>query len=409
MLNSFFFHDRINIIADQIGINGILSLLETVKSCGVNCVGINQHDNGGFWAPKYVALVKQALAKCRELDMKVIWFVDDISKADHGSPAGWIVEPIRHHPLIKPAREQLTQTRQLEFRFLLRKGGLYELEYEASDAVACFLIKDNFSPEWQMSRFPTAQSGLLEFPAMESGYYRLVLRGPQSFTAKIQTLRALDPYDANGEVKTQNYEDYTTFEYIGAGGLSGHFFSRTPDFSDRAFRLSVLGQAYSNLLNWYMDDVDIFHGVFIGGDEFVACGDGYSWGDMLEDIKRHEAAATALGLKLYQWVRPGDYRNPSRSNLKGSLDDALHDLFFNLTNHIPIGWADKTNDRIAQDTKTSLGDRAVAGVYLLESTPEHFKNAGFTGFSAFWWPKTGQTWADFPDEALRHTATVFQG
>lgn len=408
MKNSFLLHDRINVIADQIGFDGFLNLLSTVKDCGIDTVGINQHDEGGFWEEKYISRMQMALQHCRTLGLKVIYFVDDISKAPHEHAAGWYVEPNSHRPVVKPAREQSTETGQLEFTFYLKRAGLYLLEYEASEIVESFLFKADHSPEWQLTRLSTNKQGFVEFPAIVTGKYKLVLRGPKNFTAKIEHLQTIDPWGANGRV-LRNTEKPEVFEYYGRKDLSGRFFARTPDFSKRAVRLSVLQQAYTNLIKHYGGYFDVIDGVFIGGDEFSGCGEMFTWKEMLEDIKRHEAAASALGFKLYQWVRPGDYRHPAGANRDGSLASALTDMRFGLDNHIPIGWAEETSEDACFDTRKSLHPRAVAGLYLDRGQPEHFKNAGFQSFSGFWWPKKPQTWADFPAASLRHAVAVFEG
>lgn len=396
-------NDRLSWIADQIGFAGITNLLKQIRAAGCTHVGLNQHDDGGFWEGKYINLMADTLYHAKFEGLKVIYFADDISKAARKNPAGWPITLGRHVPQLGGRTFTSDSKHRVFVKFNARAGHLYTVHYKATAEVEPFFFR-NTDPvvDWQISKYGRNTEGRFECIAIDGdGQYTLVFRANEPFELKILNLRAVE--DATTAMGSVEVFDDSCIIYHGTEGPSGHFHCQTPDFGYHEIRLTELTNSYRLFVQRYgpyIFDGTIDH-IFIGGDEFTACGAAYTWSEMLAEIDRHNTACQALGLNCLLWARPADYKHPSRGNLRCSLDHALGDLNQRSLNHrlTPILWQEQTTPELCAGDRFELD--GIAGVYLTLSNPQHFVSAGHKNFAAHWWPRDGKTWADYPIDALR--------
>lgn len=404
-------NDRLNIIFDQIGYAGILSLIQNIKDAGCTHIGLNQHDNGGFWEPKFISLMRDAIEDALMRGLKVIYFSDDISKAARGNPAGWNIRLGKHTPQLVSRTIASNNTNRVFIEVNLKDAHLYQLHYKAVDSDGNPVVVEPFLHlnDWQLSKYGRAAEARVEFiPIGGDARYLLSFRSDRLFTLKIVSLRAVDkPASALGTVSWDE-DDEICGIYHGTEGPSGHFHCQTPNLNDTIVRRAVLAASYSRMMRYYGNYVmdGTIDSVFIGGDEFTACGGSYGLEDLMAEIDRHSTAACALGLRCLLWARPADYANPSRGNYPGSLKNAGSHLFIrSIRDEItPILWQEQTTEALCKADR--LAYPGIAGVYLGLSNPQHFSAAGHTSFAAHWWPRDGKTWADYPIDELRTCCEV---
>jgi len=404
-------HDRLNIIYPQIGRDGVRELIRRVDDCGCTHIGLNQHDDGGWYDATHINRMEDAIREAKQCGLKVIYFSDDISKAARGNPAGWNIRLGKHTPQLVSRTIASDNTNRVFIEVNLKDEHLYQLHYKAVDSDGNPVVVEPFLHlnDWQLSKYGRAAEARIEFiPIGGDGRYLLTFRSDRLFTLKIVSLRAVEK-PAWAQCHEMNRHDDEIFGiYHGTEGPSGHFHCQTPDLNDTAARRAALTASYSRMMRYYGEYVmnNTIDSVFIGGDEFTACGGSYGQEDFMAEIDRHSTAACALGLRCLLWARPADYANPSRGNYPGSLKNADSHLFIRSYRDeiTPILWQEQTTEALCKaDRLTYPG---IAGVYLGLSNPQHFSAAGHTSFAAHWWPRDGKTWADYPIDDLSKCCEV---
>jgi hypothetical protein len=387
-MNNLNLHDRINVI----GASTVKEICTRVRDMGIPAVALGQHEDGGYFEPKFIDPFKEVLAHCRNLGLKVIMRTHDISKCNYGNPAGWPLEKFHAHRPRRTRFEKWIDARH-NLNVLLHDSQVYNLEFTSDSPCEVFL----FFGGVQIARLGSGANLSLEFVShCGPGYYDIVFRGAESVSiAKLET------------VQSQHVVD---FRYIGKKGVSGHYLARTGNLSDEERKLDTFRKTVRRIDLEYSEFRDIICGTIADIDEFSACGGVYNSGHLKSYIRDLAMLSHVLWeVPMYGWMRPYDWfanaghANYPEPNRPIDFDEAVMAPAF-----WPIAWAEKTTVEECQYLY-SRTMRGMAGVYLTHSNPAHFRAAGFDTFSAFWWPKSGESYLrNFPYAELEQTVREFE-
>lgn len=393
-MNHLNLHDRINVI----GAPTVKDICSRVRDMGIPAIALGQHEDGGYFEPKFIDPVKEVLTHCRSIGLKVIMRIHDVSKCHYGNPAGW---PLRDFLPHRPRRFNWTKIddQRWQLRVLLQDSQVYRMDYQSEQPCELFLFKDGH----QLARLHQGTGGTVEFVShYGKGYYEILFRFPSPipqppFPATVSRLESVES------------EDLNLGRYVGKKGLSGHYLARTGDLSNQSERVTNLANTVGEIAIHYAEFHDIIDGTIADLDEFQACGGVYDSKDLVSYIRDLALLSSVIWRgPLYGWMRPGDWAEHAGHCNYPEKDRPDHFArAMDIQAFWPIAWEEKTTVELCRADYVATNG-GVAGIYLTESTPQHFKAAGFTQFSAFWWPKTGQTYGqDFPYTELELCARLF--
>lgn len=388
-MNHLNLHDRINVI----GVDTVKDICSRAHSLGVEAVAIGQHEEGGFFTPQYTDPVKDVLNLCHILGMKVILRTHDVSKFAYGNPAGWPLNPYHFH---RPRKNIFTiDTQRSAVKILCHAHQAYEFSFELPERAEMFLLHYG----QQIARLGTGQSGFRRFVSHYGpGEYEIIFR---FFTPAAERKILIN------HLNTISCADQTFF---GSPAQSGHYLARTANHSNRAARVASYGQTFRRIYNEYGNYRGTIVGTIADADEFAACGGTYKAHDLVRSLEDLALLSNTLwNAPLYAWMRPGDWdAHTGHANYPEPDRPRQFDRACQIPGFVPIVWEEQTTLELCQENFKRVPN-GIAGVYLEKSNPEHFQQAGFKHFSAFWWPQTGQSYEhDFPWDALERTIEVFQ-